>query len=52
MAGMSAGTTNKYTWTKYTHNDKNSVGTIDLWIVDQLGHKWSSGSTAGSYADP
>jgi poly(hydroxyalkanoate) depolymerase family esterase len=46
------GTTNNYTWSKYTYNDKNGVGTIDVWMVDQLKHAWSGGSTAGSYADP
>lgn len=47
-----AGTTGSYTWNKYTYNDKNGVGTIEVWMIDQLAHKWSGGSTAGSYTDP
>ena len=39
-----------YHYTRAVHG--NSDGTIELWIVQELGHAWSGGSADGTFTDP
>lgn len=41
------------TYTQYTYNDSaNGAPVIEKYIVNEMRHAWSGGSSAGSYTDP
>lgn len=46
------GSTGGKTYTQYIYNDQNGTPYIEKWIINGLGHKWSGGSSSGSYTDP
>jgi poly(hydroxyalkanoate) depolymerase family esterase len=40
------------TWTRTRYADAAGRALVEQWIVDRLGHAWSGGSRAGTFADP
>ncbi|MEQ5870203.1 PHB depolymerase family esterase [Sagittula sp. NFXS13] len=48
----SAGTMGGRSYRRCTTLDADGTETVDHWIVEGLGHAWSGGQSAGSYADP
>ncbi|MEW6732441.1 MAG: PHB depolymerase family esterase [Acidobacteriota bacterium] len=44
--------TNGYNFTKTTYYDESGNLLLEKWVVQNLGHAWSGGSTAGSFTDP
>jgi poly(hydroxyalkanoate) depolymerase family esterase len=41
-----------HTYTRYVYNDSGGVDVMEKYIVDDMRHAWSGGSSAGSYTDP
>lgn len=39
-------------WTRTRYADADGGMLVEKWIVDRLGHAWSGGSRAGTFADP
>ena len=39
-------------YTRYQYNDAAGVVLLEKWMIQNMGHAWSGGSTAGSYTDP
>lgn len=39
-------------YTRKVHRDPNGCALLEQWIIQGMGHAWSGGSSAGSYADP
>ena len=48
-AGKSSGITADYHYSRVVHGAGDS--TVELWVVDELGHAWSGGSSDGSFTD-
>ncbi len=46
------GEANGYAYTRWRVRDGTGRLLVERWLVEGLGHKWSGGSEAGSYADP
>ncbi|MEH7484790.1 PHB depolymerase family esterase [Neobacillus drentensis] len=38
--------------TKHVYGDGGGELLMELWMIDQMGHAWSGGSSNGSYTDP
>ncbi len=43
---------NGYHFTRYVYNDATGKPLLEKWIVQDIGHAWSGGSTDGSYTAP
>lgn len=43
---------NGYTYTRSVYKDSKGEEMMEKWIVDTMTHRWSGGSTEGSYTDP
>ncbi|HKP51592.1 MAG TPA: PHB depolymerase family esterase [Chloroflexia bacterium] len=41
-----------HTYTRYVYNDASGADVMEKYIVDDMRHAWSGGSSAGSYTDP
>jgi len=41
-----------YPYTKCVYPDENGEVLMEKWLVYTMGHRWSGGSSAGSYTDP
>jgi len=41
-----------YAYTRFVYADRRGDPLLEKWIVETMTHKWSGGSTAGSYTDP
>lgn len=41
-----------YTYSRSLYTDAKRAVVLEKWIVETMTHKWSGGSTAGSYTDP
>ena len=39
-------------YTRYVYNDSNGNTILEKYMITGMGHAWSGGSTAGTYADP
>lgn len=46
----SSGEANGYHFTRRTYGNEKPC--VEEWVIDELGHAWSGGSKAGTYADP
>lgn len=49
---VSGTVTGGYNFTTFKYNDPNGATLMEKWIVENMGHAWSGGSTAGSFVDP
>ena len=47
--GEKVESTNGYQYTRGLHG--NGANSIELWVVEELGHAWSGGSAAGTFTD-
>ena len=41
-----------YAYTRYVYAGDGHTNLMEKWIVETMTHRWSGGSTAGSYTDP
>lgn len=51
-ADVRRGTENGYHVVHTVHRNASGRGMLELWLVEELGHAWSGGSTAGTFTDP
>ncbi|NIZ08728.1 PHB depolymerase family esterase [Pseudooceanicola sp. HF7] len=52
LQSETAGTAGGRAYRQCTTHDGNGLETVTHWVVEGLGHAWSGGQAAGSYADP
>jgi len=50
-ASQKSGETKGYRWTRTCHALVAGPCVVEEWIVDELGHAWSGGSSAGTFTD-
>lgn len=43
---------NERSYTRHIYADGSGEALMELWMIDEMGHSWSGGSTDGSYTDP
>ena len=50
-ASVTTGETKGYTWTRTCHRATAGACIVEEWTVNELGHAWSGGSSAGTFTD-